>query len=435
MSVTVSKVAPGSIAEEIGIRAGDRIVHINGAPVRDSLDFLRADGGCELDIVWESLQKGRLACGIEKDEEEPLGITLEADRVRLCANRCAFCFVDQMAPGMRPTLYVKDDDWRTSFLHGSYVTLTNLTDAEISRILRERVSPLYVSVHAADPAVRAQLLGVPSVRASLDVLQKLAGGGIQMHAQAVLCPGVNDGDVLRETIEALYALHPQMLSLSVVPVGLTRFRRALPEVRPVSRQTADDVLKIVHTAQRRFLRRSGTRFVFAADELYLRARRALPPPDAYEGFSQLENGVGLVADFLAGAERALAAARPGRNWRYRVGSITGTSFFPVLRSFCRRLKARTGVPWEVRAVENRVFGRSVTVAGLLTGADAVNALRKVSWDAAFLPEIMFRDTGYVTLDGMTLAEIEEESGVRCGVARSSPAAFTTQLMQAAGGIR
>lgn len=436
MSVTVSTIDKGSIAEELGIKPGDSILSVNSQDVRDSLDFLRADSLSELVIVWSDEEGVSQTGEVVKDEDEPLGVTLRADPVHACANRCIFCFVDQMPANLRSTLYVKDDDWRTSFLHGSYVTLTNLSEADIERIISEKVSPLYVSVHAADAEVRGKLLGISESDASLTVMRRLAEHGVTMHTQAVICPGVNDGRILENTIRELERMYPSVHSLSVVPVGLTSFRNGLEHVRAVSGPEAAGIVDMVTGLQEEFLCDVGTRFVFAADELYLKAGCPFPSPDAYEGFPQLDNGVGLVVDFLTEAGLALtdlSRHQRRRRWARRIGSVTGVSFAPVLREFCRKVRHRTGVPWEVSEVQNRFFGPSVTVTGLLTGEDTASLLSETDWDAAFLPDIMFRDTGNKTLDGMTIGDVESLSGLRCFKASSNVALFMDQLHQAAGG--
>lgn len=414
MAVTVRHVDSESPAFETGFSPGDRILRINGQLVRDAVDFLYLACDTDLLVDCESADGQPWQAEIELDEDEPLGIELEPDPVRVCRNRCVFCFVDQMPKGLRKTLYIKDDDWRTSFLHGSYVTLTNLSEEEIRQIIERGTSPLYVSVHASDDRVRSALLGNDTPEASFDIVRRLAGGGISMHTQAVVCEGWNDGATLERTILDLWALRPRTLSLSVVPVGLTRHRKDLEAIQPVSAEGARRMLDIIHPLQERFLAEGGTRFVFAADELYLLAGRSVPPAGAYEDFAQIENGVGLVADFLAGAGKALRQAPPlSEKQRIRLGVATGMGFFPVLSELAEKIRLRLGADLQVIAVPNRFFGPTVNVAGLLTGRDVADALRGVPWDVCLLPPVMFRDAHGRSLDGMSPEDVTAKAGIPC----------------------
>jgi len=416
--VRIEQVYPGGIAAELGLAAGDALVAVNGQPVRDLidvqlcereehfvLDVLRADGE-----AWE--------LDIEKDAEEPLGCEVEHPEPLQCGNHCIFCFVHQLPRGMRRSLYVKDEDYRFSYLYGAYVTLANIREEELERIIQQQLSPLYVSVHASDAAVRSQLLGkdAPPV---LPLLQRLASAGIEVHTQVVLCPGVNDGDCLDRTIRDLYALGPQIATLAVVPVGLTGHRERLFPLRPLTSDEAARTLETIHAFQERFLVERGSRFVFAADELYLQADQPLPPLESYEQLSQVENGVGLIPLFRDQADQVLAVAEPIALASATL--VTGVSFAPELERFAARLSARTGVKLSVRAVENRFFSGAVSVAGLVTGADILAQLAGAPLgDAVLLPDVMFRDGEDVLLDDLPLAELERRLGVRTFKVDSSP---------------
>lgn len=407
-SVIVS-VEENSIAQAKGIKPGERLVSINGEPVLDYIDYayFMGEENLRLRISNESGQEREIS--IRKQDWEDLGLVFEEPQVGSpanCHNKCVFCFVDQLPPGMRETLHIKDDDWRHSFLMGNYVTLTNLTDADMSRIIRRKVSPLYVSVHATDEELRKKLLGNPYAPPLMPMLKTLAEAGICLHAQIVVCPGINDGAELHKTIRDLQGLYPGVVSVAVVPVGLTRHREKLPELKPVSRENARDMLKTVYALQKEFLQNTGTRFVFAADELHIRAEEVLPAYRAYEDFPQIENGVGLIAQFMDGVDMGLEDFPQGR---YKEISVaTGADFEPCMKEIAKKLNFAYNMNVSVFAVRNNFFGETVTVAGLLTGRDVATQLSgKPLGKKLFLPGSMFREFTDVTLDGMTAGEIGE----------------------------
>ncbi len=304
-------VEPDSIAAELGVQPGDRLLAVNGQPVGDLLDYLLEEPRETLSIEIERAGGELWDLEIEHDSDEPLGLGLPHPEPRQCGNNCIFCFVHQLPRGLRRTLYVKDEDYRFSYLYGAYVTLTNLAEADLERILARRLSPLYVSVHATDNTLRQQLLG-KQAPAILPLLRRLVAGGIELHTQVVVCPGINDGDQLARTCQELANLAPGVKSLAIVPVGLTGHRQRLPRLRPQTRQEARELVEWVEARQVELLARLGTRFLFAADELYLKAGRPFPELAAYEELAQLENGVGLIPRFRAQAEEVLAAATPQR---------------------------------------------------------------------------------------------------------------------------
>jgi putative radical SAM enzyme (TIGR03279 family) len=404
-------IEPGSIAAELGLRPGDRLLALNGEPVRDLLDYHLLCQREELLLEIERVDGELWEFEIEKDADEPLGLQLPHPEPDQCGNNCLFCFVHQLPPGMRRSLYVKDEDYRFSYLYGAYVTLTNLDETAMQRILSRRLSPLYVSVHATAAQLREQLLGCKGP-AILDQLRQLSAGGILIHTQVVICPGINDGAELEQTFRELLELAvPQgseaqtgIASLAIVPVGLTGYRQRLPELRAVTPVEARALIAWLHARQDECLSRLGTRFVFAADELYLMAGCDFPPLAAYEMLPQLENGVGLVARFRAQAGEVLAQARaldlPP------VVVVTGVSAAGELRTFCTALADRCGVPIEVIAVPNRFFGGAVTVTGLLTGRDILDELAaKMRGAVVLLPDVLLREGTDVLLDDMTVAEL------------------------------
>ncbi|MFO7983344.1 MAG: DUF512 domain-containing protein [Desulfuromonadales bacterium] len=427
--VEITDIVPGSIAEELGLAAGDSLMAINGQPVRDLIDY-------QLQLTTENLllevlraDGERWDVEIEKDLEDDLGLELEHPEPTQCGNNCLFCFVHQLPPGMRSTLYVKDEDYRFSFLYGSYVTLTNVAEDDVRRIIDQKLSPIYVSVHATDEDIRQRLLGneAPPI---LEILQRLAAGGIDIHAQIVLCPGINDGEEMIKTIEDLYDLHPRLKSLAVVPVGLTGYRERLPQLRVPSPEEARDILQTIYLQQEHFLRESGTRFVFAADEFYLKAGAPFPPLSEYEELSQLENGVGLIPLFRAEAEEALAEADVMT--APPVTLVTGRAPARELRDFAARLSMKTGVEIEVKAVDNAFFGGAVTVSGLLCGRDLISQLKgDISGDLLFIPDVMLKEGEELFLDDVSVEELEAELDTEVMVVDSNPwgLLYTLQVLQ------
>ncbi len=373
--VHVDAVEPESPAEFMGIEPGDICLKVNGQEVEDFLDvnFHFQDG--EENVLLFAKRDGALwEAEVELDEGEELGIAWADIPPRLCRNRCQFCFVDQLPRGVRPTLRIKDEDYRHSFLYGNFITLSNLTDHDVRRIVAQRLSPLYVSVHATDQSVRRALTGSRPADRFDTLFGRLVEGGIRLHTQVVLCPGLNDGDVFLRTVADLAARRPQVLSVGVVPVGLTAHRQGLAELERVDAAKSREVLQVVHRLQESFRKGRTGRFVFAADEFYLLAGEEIPPAKAYEGYPQLENGVGMVRDFLEEFAPLLKRKRPSWAGR-RAVFATGSSFAPVLRGCLERFNEVHGAFLEVLEVPNRFLGPSVTVAGLLSGGDFLEAAR------------------------------------------------------------
>lgn len=400
--VRIARVVPGSIADELELRIGSRIVRINGEPVRDTIDFrfLEADGLLEVEVSSPD-GEATYVYEIEKDPGESVGIVPYPDAVRECANKCVFCFVDGNPEGVRRTLYLRDDDFRLSFTYGNYVTLTNLGPRGFQRLIDQRLSPLYVSVHATDPETRMRILGVPRGGEIVEQLRRLTSAGIEVHTQVVLCPGWNDGAHLDRTIEDLWALGPGVLTLSVVPVGLTRYNVGRP-VRLLSREEAAVALERVGRARRRALAERGTGWAYAGDELFFIAGRAIPDAAYYDDWPLTENGVGSVRrfldDFEAGLDRVPDLA--GR----RIAIVTGTRMAPVVDSLRARLECATGASVEVVAVENTLFGPTVNTAGLLPGRDMLRAIEaRAPYDVVLLPAEALNDDG-VFIDDLTLGE-------------------------------
>ena len=416
----IISVDTGSYAEEAGIRPGDLLLSINGEPVLDLVDYEYLCASEKLEIVTERADGEACAFRIRKDPTDPLGLQFETSlmsKVRTCRNNCVFCFVDQMPEGMRPSLSFKDDDWRMSFIMGNYITLTNVSDEEFDRIIRRKVSPLYISVHATDPEVRERLMRNRFAGNIMERLRKLSDAGIRFHVQVVLCPDMNDGPVLLKTLEDLMSLYPGCGSAAIVPVGLTRFREGLPSIRPYDAEEAMDVIMLVSGIQETCLRQMGTRFAFLSDEWYLLAGVPLPEYEEYEAFGQIENGVGLLRLFEDDFNWALSDREPLENPRH-VSIAGGTSCHPFFRNLYRKLE-RFGIRTDLFPVRNDFFGGNVCVAGLVTGSDLMMQLRgKLKTEELLIPANMLREQEDVFLDDVTLEELEEKLNVRIRPFRS-----------------
>ena len=412
----ITRILPDSIAAEIGFEVGDRLVSINGEKPRDLIDyrFLIADEVLELVVLDKDDRLHEVE--IEKDYDEDLGLEFETalfDGLIQCNNRCPFCFIDQQPPGKRESLYFKDDDYRLSFLYGSYLTLTNLSQREWERIERLRLSPLYVSVHATNPTVRSRLLKNPRAGQILEQLAWFQARQLQIHAQVVVCPDLNDGDVLQETLQDLVQFYPgdipTVTSVAIVPVGLTRFRPDQDELRPVTPADATGVIERVQSLQGEFLDRFGTRFAWIADEWFLIAGQDLPPASLYEDYPQLENGVGSIRSFLAEFE-ALSPTlppqiSPDRHLTWVVGNVVAKAFQPIQA----RLNQIQGLQVDLVGIASRYWGQDLTVTGLVTGQDLLETLSdRPCGEAILLPSVMLKHGETCFLDDRTVADLEQQ---------------------------
>ncbi|MBD2183642.1 TIGR03279 family radical SAM protein [Planktothrix sp. FACHB-1355] len=416
----ITKVIPNSIAAEIGFEAGDRIVSINGDRPRDLIDykFLCADEFLELEILDAKGKTHHIE--IEKDYDEDLGLEFETalfDGLIQCNNRCPFCFIDQQPPGKRKSLYLKDDDYRLSFLYGSYLTLTNLTQKEWNRIEQMRLSPLYVSVHATEPEVRIRLLKNPRAGQILEQLNWFKKRRLQIHAQVVVCPGINDSIHLETTLRDLAKFHkgeiPAVASVAVVPVGLTRFRPAEDELTPVTPEKAREVISQVQKLQAELRKKNGTNCVWLADEWFLIAGEELPPESHYEEYPQIDNGVGSIRLFLRkfelAAQKLPLQVSPQRKFTWVVGNAVELAFQPILQ----RLNQVEGLQVNMAAFPSRYWGQSITVTGLLTGQDLLENLQgKDLGDGILLPALMLKHGDTKFLDDMTVEELADKLGTK-----------------------
>jgi putative radical SAM enzyme (TIGR03279 family) len=415
--VEITEVEDGALGAELELEAGDRIVKVNGRVVRDYLDFRFQTGG-ETELVMEVRKKSgeEWEIEIERGEGEDFGLSFEQIVPRQCANECIFCFCKGNPETARPSLFIRDEDIRLSFLYGNYTTLTSITEDEMRRIIEQRLTPQYVSVHATDLKVRAYLLGVDQKRADITAkIERLMDAGIEIHAQVVLCPQINDGEVLRRTINDLAALHPLVKSVAIVPLGLTRYNtdRRLTRVTPAfCRRTIREVTRI----QRELRERLGTTFAFLGDEIYIRAGQRLPARKHYGDYPQIEDGIGMVRAFHNEFD-ALWRRLERRHERKQVAPpvkatvMTGTLFAPVLKRRLDRVNERFGTSLHVAAVENRYFGGDVSVAGLLTGGCLLAARDSIRGESVIIPRSSIKSDEPVMLDGMMLNDLEQRLGI------------------------
>lgn len=413
--LTVASVRQGSHAEKAGIMAGDKLLSVNSHRLRDYIDFMFYSAEDTLEIQLTRNGKNITLKAVRDDKD--FGLGFKPFRIMTCRNNCVFCFVKQLPKGLRKTLYVKDEDYRMSFLYGNYITLANMCKEDKKRIVQQRLSPLYISVHSTNRAVRNELLGNSKASDILKELKFLKDNKVKFNVQIVLCPGYNDGKELQQTLSSLYSFYPYVPSIAVVPVGLTIYRKQI--VQPVEKKDAEDALRIIESFQKRFMKRHGTALVYGADELYIKAERCLPPIGEYGELHQIENGVGMVPLFLNRAKKLKVSKTLEKKRKFL--TFTGTSFYPFLKKFLERLSEREGLSVTVLPVENRFFGSSVTVAGLLTGRDVVKTLLDStdSHDMILVPDVVL-DGEDRFLDDVTLNDMQEALGVPVKKIASAP---------------
>lgn len=431
----VVDILAGAPGERAGLRPGDRVLAINGVVPRDVID-VRLDAATSHVEIDAERAGSRVVLAVDKDADEDLGVEFESaafDRMKICNNACDFCFIRGLPRGLRRSLYLKDDDFRYSFLYGNFVTLTNLTDAEWRRLIFQRLSPLRVSVHATDVDLRRALLRNPKAPSILDQLDELGSHSIRVHAQIVLMPGLNDGMALDRTIRDLGSRYPAVESAAVVPVGLTRYSR-VRSIRTVRPEDAAVAIDLVESYQRANRRQLGTRFVYAGDELYLLAGRRLPPVSAYEDYAQLQNGVGLIQLFRDGWRRAVRRLPVAVEAPAAVCWATGVLMAPILDELAADLRGIEGLTVHVATVENSLFGGQVSVAGLIAGADVIRSLGASRYDRVVLPRSMFDTEGLHTIDGWTIERMAEALSAEVVIA-SGPADLVARTLEVHGGVQ
>jgi len=410
--VVITEVAQESIGAEFELEAGDRVMRVNGHVVRDYLDFRFQSSG-ETDLVFDVRKHSGedWELNIERDEAEDFGLSFEQIVPRQCANECLFCFCKGNPETARPSLFVRDEDVRLSFLYGNYTTLTSISEDEMRRVVEQRLSPQYVSVHATDLEVRAYLLGIDQERADISgKMQQMIDAGIEIHAQVVLCPEINDGEILRRTIYDLAKLHPGVRSVAIVPLGLTRYLND-ERLTAVTPEFCRRTIKEVSIIQEELRAQLGTTFAFLGDEIYLRAGRPVPSRKHYGDYPQIEDGVGMVRSFANEFAKVVKRIERdgGAHLENKNGTIlTGTLFAPVLRKLVEKLNGQFGSRLIVEPVENGYFGGDVSVAGLLTGRDLLSARERVKGEFVLIPRQMLKSDEEIMLDGMKLSEVAQE---------------------------
>lgn len=431
----IEKVHSGSIAEELEIEPGDVLLEINGSFVEDVFDYHYLMNDEEVVVLIRKPDGEEWELEIEKEYGEDIGIEFISglmDEYRSCQNKCTFCFIDQMPPGMRETLYFKDDDSRLSFLQGNYITLTNMKDADINRIIHYKLEPINISVHTMNPELRCQMLHNRFAGEALLKMKQLMDAGIEMNGQIVLCKGANDGRELDESIEKLIEFLPHMRSLSVVPVGLTKYREGLTPLEPFTKADAKEVLKTIHKWQNVCMERFGCHFVHPGDEWYLLAEEPIPSADSYDGYLQLENGVGMMRLLEDEFMEALMATGEREGKERKVTIATGKLAAPLLRQLCGH--AQEKFPWvsiQVEEITNYFFGESITVSGLLTGTDILEQLKeKTLGNVLLLPCNVLRSGEEVFLDDVTLTEVKNALQVPVDIVKSSGQALLDALLGA-----
>ncbi|KRQ86570.1 hypothetical protein ABG79_01553 [Caloramator mitchellensis] len=408
--LVVKNVFMGSIAQEVGIEPGDYLIKINGVEVKDIIEYKYLIYDEELNLLVRKHDGEEWEIEIEKDFEEDLGIEIidsTIENPKRCHNKCMFCFIDQLPPNMRKSLYFKDDDSKLSFLQGNFITLTNMKDEELERIIRYRISPINISVHTTNPDLRIKMLHNNKAGRINEQLKKLVDGGILINCQIVLCYGVNDGDELYKTLTDLSSYYPSIQNVAVVPVGITKYREKLVKLEPYTKERALQVIELVKPLQEKFLNSLGTPFARLADEFYVMAERELPEAEHYDDFEQLEDGIGMIRFFELNLYEQINEFNFDAKGK-KIAFVTGISFFNKLKDYSKLISDKFNLNIEVFAVTNDFFGERITVAGLLTGRDIINQLRnKVAGKTLFIPQNVLKADEDTFLDDVTIKEIED----------------------------
>ena len=432
MEHIVSAVAPGSIAEELEIEPGDVLVSVNGQEPEDVFDYRYLMNEEEVLVVIRKPDGEEWELEIEKEYEDDLGMEFEnglMDDYRSCRNKCMFCFIDQLPKGMRDTLYFKDDDSRLSFLQGNYLTLTNMNEHDLEKIIYYKLSPINISFQATNPELRCKMLHNRFAGDIMDKVQRLKAAGIVMNGQIVLCRGVNDGEELDRSIRDLVTLMPELQSVSVVPVGLTRYRDGLYPLEPFTKEDACRVLDLIHSWQEKLVKKYGTHFIHAGDEWYILAERPMPEETTYDGYLQLENGVGMVR-LLKEEVDAYLKKLPGDDRKRRVTIATGELAAPYLREHVASIRGKyPNVEVQVITVKNEFFGGKITVAGLLTGQDLVKQLKGKDLGEELLLSInMLKSDEPIFLDDMTVEQLQTALQIKVSIVESSGNDFVNCIL-------
>jgi len=416
MPVKIISVNKESPAELAGISPGELLISINSNEINDILDYRFYETSKNLSIVIKNNKQNSRTVTIRKGEYESIGLEFETylmDKQLSCRNKCIFCFIDQLPKGMRKSLYFKDDDSRLSFLFGNYITLTNMSEHDVDRIIKMHISPINISVHTTNPELRVKMMGNRFAGKSLDILYRLAAAGIKINSQLVLCRGVNDGDELNRSLTDLGALYPSVQSIALVPLGITKYRDGLYPLEPYDQPSADAVVQTVERYGNQFESDYGQRVCYAADEFYLKAQRPIPPAEFYGDFDQLENGVGLMANLKQEFEQALIDFKAPAENRH-VTMVTGTAVYPFLNELLDELRIKChNLICNVVPIRNNFFGHTINVTGLITGGDIIEQLNgMILGDELLLPNVMLRREGDVFLDDVSLEDLQRELQVK-----------------------
>ena len=413
MSVKINGVKKKSLCDVKGIKAGDELLKINGKEIMDVLDF---DFYMAEQNVTMTFKCGDGKYKVVKTQSTDCGLEFETylmDKQQHCKNKCIFCFIDQLPKGLRPSLYFKDDDSRLSFLFGNYITLTNISEHEVERIIDMHISPVNVSVHTMNPELRVKMMKNKNAGESLKILKRFADAGIKMNAQLVLCPGINDGDELRRSIEELSALYPSVQSIAAVPVGITKFRDGLEKLEPYNKETAGETIDIIEEYSQKFRKEFGIGLCYPADEFFIKAEREIPSVEYYDGFPQFDNGVGMVRSFTDDFLDEMEYCNETPSYK-KVTMATGADFYPFLNELCKKAEEKYNIKIQVKKIVNHFFGETITVSGLVTGIDLYEQLKDCELgEHLLLPSSMISDYTNHTenknkfLDDMTIEELEE----------------------------
>lgn len=433
MEHIISSVAPGSIAQEMGIEPGDRLLEVNGKSPEDVFDYRYLMNEEEILVLIRKANGEEWELEIEKEYEDDLGIEFEnglMDDYRSCRNKCIFCFIDQLPKGMRSTLYFKDDDSRLSFLQGNYLTLTNMSEHDIDRIIQYKLSPINISFQTMNPELRCKMLHNRFAGEIFDKVKRLKEAGIIMNGQIVLCRGVNDGAELERSIRELTAYMPQLESVSVVPVGLTRYRDGLYPLEPFTKEDACEVLDLIHSWQEKLYKEWGNHFIHAGDEWYILAERPIPEEKTYDGYLQLENGVGMVRLLEEEVAQTLAGMT-GDDRKIHRTIATGELAAPFLRKHVDAVRKKyPNVDIQVLAIRNEFFGGKITVAGLITGTDLISQLKgKDLGDRLLLTNHMLKSGEPIFLDDLTVEDVQNALQIKVSIVESSGADFVSSLIE------
>lgn len=428
----IKSVTPGSIAEEMEIEAGDYLLEVNGTTIVDIFDYQLLCMDEFIDVVIEKSNGEQWELEIEKDENEELGLEFEnglMDEYRSCCNKCMFCFIDQMPPGMRETLYFKDDDSRLSFLQGNYITLTNMNENDVERIIRYNLSPINISVHTTNPKLRCKMLNNRFAGDKLKYIDRLNAADVEMNGQVVLCKNVNDKEELERTISDLEKYIPNMRSVSIVPSGLTKFRDGLYPLELFEKEDACAVIDTIEKWQKHFYEKYGIHFIHASDEWYILAEREMPEEERYDGYLQLENGVGMIRSFIEEVKDYLDSIE-GDDRVINVSTISGVLAYDTIKSSCDKINKKfPNVNVHVYKIINDYFGHSITVTGLLTGQDICAQLSgKELGDNLLLPTNTLKADENIFLDDMTLEELEKNLQINTIIVKSSGMDFVKTII-------